>query len=271
MAGVNFRVPLICLFIGLFLRLYSLHCPKSNAFNSMDPLEGSSVPVILNGSLSLYLHRQQLVVWRRLAIAGIRRAQFTWAKHGYIFLAAPDRDPSIDITICMDIFANPGPSTSASSDERPNRMCLGTNTAGSTPSCLADLPSKGLVFSQYNVCHIINKLDEIKLILSSVSNWRHGRPNLVLGISETFLAESWSNAALSVDHYSLLRADRPVGSGEGLLVYIPSHLPVKRRTDLEREGVECFWLELHFPHSSPCLGKSTKNPIQSLFMQSLFI
>ena len=36
-------------------------------------------------------------------------------------------------------------------------------------------------------------------------------------------------------------------------VYIPLHLPINRRTDLEVQGIECICLELHFPRSKPCL------------------
>ena len=118
---------------------------------------------------------------------------------------------------------------------------------------LPELPSIGLVFCHYNVCHLSNKLEEINLLLSSVARRRLGRPNLVLGISESFLDNSWPNAALAVENYNLFRADRPVGSGGGLLIYVPSQLPVKRRSDLELEGIECIWLELHFPRSRPCL------------------
>ena len=38
-----------------------------------------------------------------------------------------------------------------------------------------------------------------------------------------------------------------MGLGGGLMVYVPSHLLVRRRIDLEMDGIECIWLELHFP------------------------
>ena len=66
---------------------------------------------------------------------------------------------------------------------------------------------------------------------------------------ESFLDDSWSSAALAVDNYNLFREDRRTGAGGGLLIYVPSHLPVKRRSDLEIEGVETIWLELQFPRS----------------------
>ena len=41
--------------------------------------------------------------------------------------------------------------------------------------------------------------------------------------------------------------------GGGLLVYVPTHLPVKRRADLEINRIEAIWLELKHPRSKPCL------------------
>ena len=114
---------------------------------------------------------------------------------------------------------------------------------------VSDLPKKGLTICHLNICHLSNKLDEIKLLLTSLASHRHGKPNLILGISESFLDDSWSSAALAVDNYNLFREDRRTGAGGGLLIFVPSHLPVKRRSDLEIEGVETIWLELQFPRS----------------------
>ena len=52
---------------------------------------------------------------------------------------------------------------------------------------VSDLPKKGLTICPLNIRHRSNKLDEIKLLLTSVASRRHGKPNLILGISESFL------------------------------------------------------------------------------------
>ena len=65
---------------------------------------------------------------------------------------------------------------------------------------VSDLPKKGLTICHLNICHLSNKLDEIKLLLTSVASHRHGKPNLILGISESSLDDSWSSAALAVDN-----------------------------------------------------------------------
>ncbi|KAK2550847.1 hypothetical protein P5673_028362 [Acropora cervicornis] len=50
---------------------------------------------------------------------------------------------------------------------------------------VSDLPKKGLTICPLNIRHRSNKLDEIKLLLTSVASRRHGKPNLILGISES--------------------------------------------------------------------------------------
>ena len=81
----------------------------------------------------------------------------------------------------------------------------------------------------------------------------NGKSNLVLGNSETFLDHAWADTSLAVEGYQRYRADRPFAQGGGLLVYAPTHLAVKRRFDLELEGIESIWLEFNFPRSSPIL------------------
>ena len=43
----------------------------------------------------------------------------------------------------------------------------------------------------------IDEQDRLKLLLSSFSIQQKGRPNLILGIAETFLNDSWSDASLA--------------------------------------------------------------------------
>lgn len=114
-----------------------------------------------------------------------------------------------------------------------------------------ELPYKALNFCHHKVCSLTNKLDEIKVLLSTSSSRRNGKPNLILGKSETFINGSWSDASLQVDDY-IIYLNRAANKGGGLLVYVPLHLPFNRRTDLEVQGIECICLELRFPLSKPC-------------------
>ena len=152
----------------------------------------------------------------------------------------------------MDISKNPGPDASVTTSATVETTQQSDFSANDLYASL-ELPNEALNFRHYNVCSLTNKLDEIKLLLSTISSRRNEKPKLVLGISETFLNGSWSDASLQLDNYNIHRLDRAANKGGGLLVYIPSHLPINRRTDLEVQGMECICLELHFPRSKPCL------------------
>ena len=146
--------------------------------------------------------------------------------------------PATDITIFMDIARNPGPD-----DTMDNYGSL-------------DLPRKALTICHCNVSSLGNKLDEIKLLLSSSSNCTNNRPNFILGLSETHLNDSWTDASLQVKNFRTFRRDRVRGNGGGLLVYVPSHLPIKRNMNLVVNGLESISLQLQFKNSRPCLFTS---------------
>lgn len=76
---------------------------------------------------------------------------------------------------------------------------------------------------------------------------------MILGIAETFLNDSWSDASLAEESYTLFRADRLANREDGPLVYISAHLSISRRSDLEIHGIESIGLELRYPISRPCL------------------
>ena len=144
-----------------------------------------------------------------------------------------------------------------------------TNLQTSSPTNLnvykdLPLPLKGLNFCHMNVCSLTNKLDEIKLILSSrITSSNAKKPNLLLGLSETFFDDSWDNATLAVDHCTIVRADRKGKKGGALLLYVPDNVIFKRRLDLEINGVECLWIEIIFPHSKPILVSFVYRPPSS--------
>ena len=124
------------------------------------------------------------------------------------------------------------------------------------------LPLKGLNLCHINVCSLTNKVDEIKLLLCQHIASRK-RANLLLGLSETFLDDSWNSACLHVDQYTILRSDRKNKKGGGVLLYVPERLPFKRRPDLEVDGVECIWIEINFPRSQSILVSYVYRPPSS--------
>ena len=68
---------------------------------------------------------------------------------------------------------------------------------------------------------------------------------------------------IAVDHYTFLRSDRNGKKGGGLLIYIQEHLIFKRRLDLEINGIECMWIEIHYPNSKPILVSFIYRPPSS--------
>ena len=66
----------------------------------------------------------------------------------------------------------------------------------------------------------------------------------IYGITETHLSSNISDNLLHIPGYQLFRHDRKTNSHGGVAAYISDHLHVKRRSDLETEGVESLWLEI---------------------------
>ena len=76
------------------------------------------------------------------------------------------------------------------------------------------LVKRGLRIANINICHLLPKLDEVKILL-------HERRTVdILGVCETFLDNKVDDALLQIDDYVFERKDRYGKSGGGILVYI---------------------------------------------------
>lgn len=62
--------------------------------------------------------------------------------------------------------------------------------------------SKGLLFCNLNIQHIVPKIDELRITLA------HEHSPDILGMCETFLTNSISDDQMTVDGFDLLRKDR---------------------------------------------------------------
>ena len=117
------------------------------------------------------------------------------------------------------------------------------------------LIKKGLRIGNLNVCHLLPKLDEIRLLLNE-----HRSVN-ILGLCETFLNDHIDDNELSIDGFTFERRDRDDGrSGGGILMYISNQLSYKRRRDLEEGSIESIWIELLVPGSKSILLCSAYHP-----------
>ena len=97
------------------------------------------------------------------------------------------------------------------------------------------------------------KLDELKLTLTNAQ-----RP-VILGLSETWLDSSVTDAEVSVACYATYRRDR--GSrGGGVLVYVTDKCRSRKRKDLEEDGVEILWVEVRLNRRTLLLGNMYRPP-----------
>ena len=100
------------------------------------------------------------------------------------------------------------------------------------------LNKKGLHIYHHNICSLFSKFDELKHLLLNSS---HKKVD-IYGITETHLSSNISDNLLHIPGYQLFRHDRKTNSHGGVVAYISDHLHVKKRSDLETEGVESLWL-----------------------------
>ena len=103
---------------------------------------------------------------------------------------------------------------------------------------------KGISIASLNVCHLLPKIDDIKIILekSDID---------VLCINETFLDDAILDAELTINRYNFHRADRTAESvkscGCGLLIYYKNSRDIYPIPDatLCTPNIECCWIELN--------------------------
>lgn len=97
---------------------------------------------------------------------------------------------------------------------------------------------KNFILGQLNVNGLRSKFPEIHELLN------HDTMN-VLGLCETKIDSSFTSAQFHIDGYRLYRRDRN-SRGGGVAMYVQSHLPHRRRLDLECDviGIENIVLEV---------------------------
>ena len=106
------------------------------------------------------------------------------------------------------------------------------------------LSQKGIKIFHLNICHLSNKIDELKNTVLC------NNPAIdICGFTETFLTNLTDDARINVNGYNLFRKDRAQGAGGGILIYVLDKWNVIRRTDLESERLETVWLEITFPNT----------------------
>ena len=90
--------------------------------------------------------------------------------------------------------------------ESPNNL-MKTKHTGNNDLSTFGLVKRGLRIANLNICHILNKVDEIKILFSEK------RSVDILGICETFLNSEISDELITADGFNFERRDREGKSG----------------------------------------------------------
>ena len=110
-----------------------------------------------------------------------------------------------------------------------------------------------------NIKGLCNKIHQVRLSLESEKNEIH-----VLGLSVTKLNAIHPDLSFEINGFQKsCRRDRELNSEGGLLVYVKEGIQTCRRIDVEKEHLECIWLEIK-PKKSKAfwLGTPTGHQIQ---------
>ena len=109
-----------------------------------------------------------------------------------------------------------------------------------------------------NVYHLFNKAPDVSLLLNQSSQLTH-----LFGISETRLDSRIDNNSIRIPDYCVMRRDSSQTLHTGIALYVHQSIAmnIRRRTDLESEGVECAWVEINDLKSPSLLvGYVYRNP-----------
>ena len=129
---------------------------------------------------------------------------------------------SVVLLLSNDIELNPGPAIGTSPVEHPSPILL---------------KAKGLKIAHLNVCSLINKMDELKLLMAPKSLD-------VLTISESWLHSNIEDDEFNLPGYSCVRRDRDGRRGGALITYIKPDLNFCSLIDLDNDFDEIQWVNV---------------------------
>ena len=110
----------------------------------------------------------------------------------------------------------------------------------------------GLQISFLNICHLLNKKDEVEEFI-------HKHNIDIMCLAETFLTSETPDSLVNIPNYKLIRQDRP-GFGGGVAAYVRSSLHVTRLEDFARCDLELLFLLVHGLNGKLILGTAYRPP-----------
>ena len=91
----------------------------------------------------------------------------------------------------------------------------------------------------------------------------------VIAITESWLDDSYTDDAVSIDGYSIQRRDRK-GHAGGVCIYVRDDISFNRRYDLDKDNLEDSWIEIFLKHTKPIyVGVCYRNDKNSNFIKCL--
>ena len=123
---------------------------------------------------------------------------------------------------------------------------------------LLNIPSSNsfITIAHLNIRSILPKIDILRDSLAVSSSTK---PVTILTLSETWLNNDINDCQITIQGYDLFRKDR-VAHGGGVVAYVPNHLKVHRRPDLETNDVDMLWLELRLRSRRILIGVTYRPP-----------
>ena len=104
------------------------------------------------------------------------------------------------------------------------------------------MKNRGLKIVHQNMQSLAKKINELRLICSSVNSGIHLNEK-----KKPWLNYQILDSEILIEGYKVLRLDR-ASKGGSVAVYVKNKLSVVRRDDPEMDGVEGLWLELFLPN-----------------------
>ena len=141
------------------------------------------------------------------------------------------------ILLCGDVEVNPGDSN--------------TGNTLSTEKRIVEKGSSWII--SLNSRSLYRTIDELRIV------FHHNKPLAIL-LTETWLNDSVSDHELTLNGYQLMRRDRKERRGGGCAVYVMDGIKVKRRNDIEEDGIEVLWFEIKLRNTNYVIGCAYRAP-----------
>ena len=120
---------------------------------------------------------------------------------------------------------------------------------------------KGMHFIHLNIRSLLPKMSEVRIIAQRTKA-------AVIAMSETWLDPSIQDSEVDIEGYSVIRKDRN-RKGGGVCIYINNKFAFARH-EVNTEGLECVFAEIHLPKTKPFIVGIAYRPPQDQNFLSRF-